>query len=74
MRGRPGSRVGVSVYPPTGRAEGVWGLGDVYLGRRVGNWPIQTVAQAGRAAPAASSSPTAQFKFTQIKVDGGTLA
>lgn len=73
MRGRPGSRIGVAVYPPTGRAEGIWWLGDVYLGRRVGNWPIETTVVTGRVAPAMSSSPASQIQFTQIKTDGGTL-
>ena len=74
MRGRPGSRIGVAVYPPTGRAEGIWWLGDVYLGRRVGNWPIETTVVAGRVADAVRTSPTAHIQFTQLKVDGGTLA
>jgi hypothetical protein len=37
MRARPGGRIGANVYPTTGKATGLWWLGDVYLGKRFGN-------------------------------------
>lgn len=74
MRGRPGGRIGASVYPTTGKAEGLWWLGDVYLGKRFGNWPINSTAVVTRVADAVRTSPTAHIQFTQVKVNGGTLA
>ena len=75
MRGRPGGRIGANVYPTNGKAEGLWWLGDVYLGKRFGTWPIDLSVNTGpRVAPAVNTSPTAHITFTQVKVDGGTLA
>lgn len=74
MRGRPGGRIGVAVYPATGRAEGLWWLGEVFVGKRLGNWPIETTPTVARVAAAVNASPTAHIQFTQLKVDGGTLA
>lgn len=75
MRARPGGRIGANVYPTTGKATGLWWLGDVYLSKRFGNWPItSTAAAVVRVAPAMSASPTAHIQFTQVKVNGGTLA
>jgi len=75
MRGRRAGRIGIPLGPLTGKAGGIWHLAEVLLAKKSGGWPTVTAAaSSSRSAEAVRTSPTAHIQFTQVKVNGGTLA
>lgn len=74
MRGRRGGRIGIPLGPLVGKANGVWHLAEVLLFKKSGGWPAVTSVSSGRVADAVRTSPTGHIQFTQLKVNGGTLA